>query len=103
MRANMPLITNTGQSDLRDKVRHERRIELTFEEHRFWDIRRWGIAGTPEVLNVYRVDMDANGNLIGTGRALWETRSWQDSHNLFPIPQAEMDKNPNLIQNPGYN
>jgi|TARA_B110000259_G_scaffold70103_1_gene82650 hypothetical protein len=101
-RSDMPPITNTGQSELQTKVRRERRIELAFEEHRFWDIRRWGIAGDPEVLTIYRVDMDEDGNLIGTGRDIWEIRSWNDSNFLFPIPQSEMDKNSNLEQNPGY-
>ena len=103
-RSNMPLVTNTGQTDLRNKVRRERRIELAFEEHRFWDIRRWGIAGNPEVLTIYRVDMDANGVLIGDGKEIWEIRNWNAANLLMPIPQGEIDKNPNLLpQNSGYN
>jgi hypothetical protein len=102
-RSNMPAIAAAGQADLRNKVRHERRIELAFEEHRFWDIRRWGIAGDPEVLTIYSVDMDSNGNLIGAGEKVWETRTWNDANYIFPIPQEELDKNPNLLpQNSGY-
>lgn len=102
-RANMPFISVGSQSELRTKVRHERRIELAFEEHRFWDIRRWGIAGDPEVLTIYRVDMDANGDLIDDGKEIWETRTWDDANYLFPIPQGEIDKNPNLLpNNSGY-
>ncbi|MCQ0110505.1 RagB/SusD family nutrient uptake outer membrane protein [Zhouia amylolytica] len=102
-RANMPPIALAGQDELRAKLRHERRIELVFEEHRFWDIRRWGIAGDPEVLTIYRVDMDANGDLIDDGKEVWETRTWNDRDYLFPIPQSEIDKNPNLKpNNPGY-
>jgi hypothetical protein len=101
-RSNMPTIVVTGQSALRIKVRRERRIELAFEEHRFWDIRRWGIAGDPEVLTIYRVDMDAAGNLIGDGREIWETRTWNNSNFKFPIPQSEIDKNSNLTQTSGY-
>jgi hypothetical protein len=89
-------------ADLRNKVRHERRIELAFEEHRFWDIRRWGIAGDAEVLTIYRVDMDTNGDLIGNGQEIWETRTWNVSNFLLPIPQSDIDKNSNLTQNPGY-
>ena len=99
-RAQMPAITLGNQTEMRAKVRHERRIELVFEEHRFWDLRRWQIAGNPEVLNIYRMDMDTNGNFLGN--KLWETRTWKDSHYLFPIPQGEMDKHKNLTQNPGY-
>ncbi|TXD47871.1 RagB/SusD family nutrient uptake outer membrane protein [Polaribacter sp. IC073] len=99
-RSEMPAITLSGQAEMRTKVRHERRIELAFEEHRFWDLRRWKIAGDPEVLNIYRMKMDTNGNFLG--KDLWETRTWKDSHYLMPIPQSEMDKNKNLTQNKDY-
>jgi hypothetical protein len=99
-RSEMPVITIGNQTEMRTKVRHERRIELAFEEHRFWDVRRWRIAGNPEVLNIYRMDMDTNGNFLG--KEIWETRTWLDSHYLMPIPQSEMDKNKNLTQNAGY-
>lgn len=102
-RVNMPLITVASQSELRTKVRRERRVELAFEEHRFWDIRRWGIAGDPEVLTIYKVDMDANGDLIDDGKEVWETRTWNDANYLFPVPQSEIDKNSNLLpNNSGY-
>lgn len=101
-RSNMPPIAMAGQAELRKKVRHERRIELVFEEHRFWDIRRWKIAGDPEVLNIYRADLDATGKIQGTGKLLWETRVWTDHDYLMPIPQSEIDRNKNLTQNPGY-
>lgn len=101
-RSKMPPRTLASQEELREKVRHERRIELAFEEHRFWDIRRWKIAGNPEVLTIYRVDMDKDGKLKGTGKDVWETRNWKDANYLMPIPQAERDKNPKLTQNPGY-
>ncbi|WP_242203486.1 RagB/SusD family nutrient uptake outer membrane protein [Aestuariivivens insulae] len=101
-RVGMPPIAVGSQSELRIKVRHERRIELAFEEHRFWDIRRWGIAGTPEVLTIYRVDMDTDGNLIDDGKEIWETRNWDNANVKLPIPQGEIDKNSNLTQNSGY-
>lgn len=102
-RSSMPDISTGSQSELRDKLRHERRIELVFEEHRFWDIRRWGIAGDSETLTINRVDMDTSGNLIDDGKEIWETRNWNVmAGKLFPIPQSEIDKNSNLTQNPGY-
>lgn len=101
-RAEMPDIALASQAELREKVRHERRIELVFEEHRFWDIRRWGIAGDAELQTIYKMDMDTDGNLVGTGRTIWETRTWNDRDYLFPIPQSERDINTNLDQNPGY-
>ena len=102
-RSNMPNISIGSQSELRDKMRHEKRIELAFEEHRFWDIRRWGIAGDPETLTIYKVNMSRQGRLVGNGKAIWETRNWNaQAGKLFPIPQSEIDKNSNLTQNPGY-
>ncbi|PID71335.1 MAG: hypothetical protein CR985_00285 [Flavobacteriales bacterium] len=101
-RADMPLITEETQAQMRELVRHERRIELVFEEHRFWDIRRWGIAGDNDVLTIYKMKMDENGNLIGNGKEIWETRVWTPRDYLMPIPQDDMDKNKNLVQNPGY-
>lgn len=101
-RAEMPLITEGSQANLREKLRHEKRIEMVFEEQRFWDIRRWKIAGNQDVLTIYKMSMDENGNLIGDGREIWETRVWNERDYLFPIPQSEMDKNSNLVQNPGY-
>ncbi len=102
LRSNMPPISLAGQAELREKVRHERRIELVFEDQRFWDIRRWGIAGDPALLNIYRADMDSNGKIQGTGKVLWETRVWNNRDYLMPIPQSDIDRNPNLEQNPGY-
>lgn len=101
-RVGMPAISVGSQAELRTRVRRERRVELAFEEHRFWDIRRWGIAGDPEVLTIYRVDMDSDGNLIDDGKEIWETRAWNDANLKFPIPQGEVDKNSNLTQNSGY-
>ena len=101
-RSNMPDISVGTQSELRQKVRHERRIELAFEEHRFWDIRRWEIAGDSETLTIYKMEMDESGNLINDGKEIWETRTWNDRDYIFPIPQGEIDKNSKLIQNPGY-
>lgn len=44
-RGGMPSIpSGMGKEEMRERIRHERRIELAFEEHRFWDVRRWMIA-----------------------------------------------------------
>lgn len=54
--ADMKAVTATG-TEFTEKVRNERRIELAFEGHRFYDIRRWKIAGTDEVRNIYGVKL----------------------------------------------
>ncbi|MEP6796436.1 MAG: RagB/SusD family nutrient uptake outer membrane protein [Saprospiraceae bacterium] len=74
----LPVITTTDKTALIDIIRHERRVELGFEFHRFFDLVRWGIA--KDVL----------------------TGFVEGKNEVFPIPQTELDLNPNLTQNPGY-
>lgn len=77
----LPDINASGQN-LLDAIWHERRVELAMEQHRMWDLRRTGRAG--EVL-----------------RALG--KNFKDNkHELYPIPADEMQINPELDQNPGY-
>jgi starch-binding outer membrane protein, SusD/RagB family len=82
--AVLPQITETDQALLRDKIRHERRIELAMEHERFFDLVRWGIAA--DVLH-----------------AAGKTNFVEGKHELMPIPQDEIDKsNGVLVQNFGY-
>ena len=74
----LPVITSTNQATLRQAVRRERQTELGFELHRFFDLVRWGIAA--ETLPGFQ----------------------KGKHEVFPIPQTEIDLNPSLIQNPNY-
>ena len=110
-RAGMPEYGDdvTGQ-DLVDQLRYERRVELSFEEQRYFDIRRWMIA--PQVME------DAQGIRItaeATDRAdrstyfnytydiiTFQQRAWNDKMYFFPIIQEEMNRNNQLVQNPGY-
>lgn len=76
----LPKVTTRNQAELRDKIRFERRIELAMEHERYFDIVRWGIAG----------------DVLG---AKWIP----GKHELFPIPQEQIDlSNHILTQNPGY-
>ncbi len=101
---NMPEIpAGLGQSDMRERIRHERRIELAYEEHRFYDIRRWEIAadllnGPMEGMNA---ELDSTGNVIYT-RFIFETRTFPDKLYTMPINQGEMDKSPGLTQIGGW-
>jgi hypothetical protein len=74
----LPVITSTNQATLRQAVRRERQTELGFELHRFFDLIRWGIAAE---------------SLPGFQKG---------KHEVFPIPQTEIDLNPSLLQNPNY-
>ena len=107
-RAGMPAVTATG-ADLLEAIKNERRIEFAFEEHRYFDVRRWKeapkyfgstvhaitIKKYPDGKKTYEVDKlrsDVGGD-----------RKWDDKMYWLPISKSEMDKNPNLVQNPGYN
>lgn len=100
-RVDMPVLTSGLTKDqMRDKIRQERRVELAFEGHRFWDVRRWKIAEVVDKGAVHGVVIGDND--VYTYPSI-ETRSFNPSKNyLLPIPQTEMDRNPNFIQNPGY-
>lgn len=101
-RAGMPDITETGDA-LRQRYRNERRIELVFEQHRYFDVRRWMIA--PQVLN-----RDASGVTVevpfgGVPEytvSVIQDRAWNDKMYLLPIIIDEMNRNNKLVQNPLY-
>ena len=101
-RAGMPDITESGQA-LVDRYRNERRIELAFEQHRYFDIRRWMIA--PEAMG-----RNANGIVITDplagpveySRNKIQDRAWNDKMYFLPIILDEMNRNTELIQNPFY-
>lgn len=97
--ADMKHVDESGDAFL-EKVRNERRIELAFEDHRFWDIRRWRIGEA--VKDIYGIQISGSGSNFTYQRILVEQRKWDDKMYLFPIPQKEKDMNPNLVQNPGW-
>ena len=113
--ASKPTYCGT-QDDLRQRIRNEWRVEFALEGgKRQWDIRRWGIA--KEVLNKplyglkYKL-VDSPDAVDGDGGKiciLYEgenyiggTTSYKDHNYVYPIPQKEIDLNPNLTQNDGY-
>ncbi|MBR1872594.1 MAG: RagB/SusD family nutrient uptake outer membrane protein [Bacteroidales bacterium] len=100
-RANVKeLPTGLTKEQMREKIRHERRIELCFENQRFWDVRRWMIAEEVDNKTVHRVTVAADGTI---SYPVFQHRVFDPSkHYLFPIPQSEIDKNRLLEQNPGW-
>ncbi len=104
-RVGMPDVTAAGQTDLINKIRHERRIELCFEGHRFFDLRRWGIAqsGNGNGLGII-ITPTSSANTSFTYKVdTMQVRTWQQGFNLYPIPRKELEDDPALKQNPGYN
>lgn len=95
------VLTYNTQDGLREIIRNEWRVEFAFEDHRFWDIRRWGIG--LETTAIYGVSIEKSGSSYRYSRDLYENRYWNDKMNLFPIPQEELFANPNLApQNTGW-
>ena len=101
-----PLPQGLSQSEMRERIRQERRVELAFEEHRFYDVRRWKIAMETENEPAYGI------NVVKTGEAEFsystkvalDGRRFEEKHYWLPIPRAEiLASNNQLKQNPGYN
>ena len=88
-RVNLPNTTASNQAAMRLAIEKERRLELAFEGHRWYDLKRTG-----RVIEVINNAKDQSGQNLG----------YQLTQNrlLWPIPQAEMDKNAYLVQNAGY-
>ncbi|MFM6949006.1 MAG: RagB/SusD family nutrient uptake outer membrane protein [Aquirufa sp.] len=119
-RSGMPAITESGTA-LRDRYRNERRVEMAFEEQRYHDARRWMIAPTTlgnkvKIINVYgslkagksvslykydTSNYDYTYKVIDMDPGK-ENRSWADKMYFLPIHRDEMNRNKNLVQNPGY-
>lgn len=94
----MPVLPDgLDQDAVRQKIRHERRIELAFEDHRLWDARRWMIAADNEmgkgVLNIPLRGLEIlNRGGVPSYRPIEiEKRNFEPKMYLYPIPQGDLD------------
>ena len=92
----------TTKEGMRDIIRQERMIELALEGHRYWDIRRWKLAGDYfsrpiRGWNIYRSDVEGFYEIENIFY-----RNFLVKDYLWPISQNELLRNPNLVQNPGW-
>ena len=89
--------------DFKNKLINEWRVEFAFEDHRFWDVRRWKIGDeTQRELVAVNIRRDEDGTL-NFYRQVYENRKWTDRMYFYPIPQSELFKNRNLYpQNIGW-
>jgi hypothetical protein len=102
---NMPeLPAGLSKDAMRDAVRYERRIELAFEEHRFYDVRRWKIADVTENKPAGGISITKSGsNFVYTPKVALDGRKFLVQHYWLPIPRAEIQASGNKIeQNPNY-
>ncbi|MDB5232442.1 MAG: hypothetical protein JWN76_3247 [Chitinophagaceae bacterium] len=103
VRAGMPVLpAGLSQVQMRDRIRNERRVELCFEDHRFFDVRRW-MQG-----NIYFNGAVRGMRIIKNGASLTytpftvENRVFLAKNYLYPIALNELNTAPALQQNPGY-
>ena len=93
----MPKFTEDGDAWVA-RYERERLVELAFENHRFWDVRRWKKG--PQYFRTIQV-ATISADKVLTRSAV--TRQWNDKYYFYPIPQSELKKNPNLApNNPGW-
>jgi hypothetical protein len=89
------------QAAMRVAIRKERRVELAFENVRFFDVRRWKIAEQTDNGPIYGLNIGAN--LPDFLKVVsFETRVFSKRHYLFPLPQNDVNVDNLLVQNPGW-
>ena len=102
LRAGMPAFAEgMDNTTFWQKYCNERFVELAFEGHRFWDVRRWKEA--PKYftsITEMKLTKADDGTITYTRHKV--SRQWEDKMYLFPIPATELLKAKNLTQNPGW-
>jgi len=102
-RAGMPARTTLTE----DMIRQERQVELMFENHRYWDLRRWRIAESAlHDLRLQGVDWvknyDTDKYIITFKNGEGSSRIFLPQHYYLPIGLQRVSENPNMVENPGY-
>lgn len=104
-RVDMPdLPAGLSKEEMREAIRRERQVELAFEEHRFYDVRRWMIAMETENEPAYGINITKSGNTLTYERKVaLDGRKFEQKHYWLPIPRAEIQSSGNkLQQSPNY-
>lgn len=101
--ASLPAITANNVDSFRDAVKHERQVELAFEDHRYWDLLRWKDA--ENVLNqpVFGVKIAKSGDQYNYSKVQVAERKFEKRNYYLPFTRAEIENsNGTLEQNPNY-
>jgi hypothetical protein len=97
------LATGLSKSDMREVVRHERLIELAFEEHRFFDVRRWKTAEEVLTETIEGLSITDNGDGSYSYEIIEvESRVFTPKMYIYPIPLSEINRNTALEQSPQW-
>lgn len=91
-----------SQVAMRTVIQHERRIELAFEGQRFFDVRRWKIADQTDNIMTTGLEVDRTNTTVAYKSFNVRQRNFRTAMYLWPLPQSEIAKSPDVIQNPGY-
>jgi hypothetical protein len=91
----------SDKDKMRELIRNERRIELCFEGHRFWDLRRWK-ANLNEPLKAMRITSEGGKKVYTVIDVANEVRDFKDYMYYGPLPESEIIKWSNLLQNDGW-
>lgn len=103
VRGGLPALpTGLTQDQMRQRIRNERRVELAFEEHRFFDVRRWKIGETTFNGLVRGMKIVKTGTTLTYTPFVVENRVFTSKNYFYPISQTELNRAPALQQNPGY-
>lgn len=100
---NMPPITATSRNDLRKAVRHERIVELGLEGHRFFDIRRYGIAEQVATFTPQGITYTDDSGNLKTAVYNGYKKVFSKRDYLWPIPYNELQLVTGMKQNEGWN
>lgn len=97
---NMPAFpAEMTKEEFWKRYKRERMVELAFEGHRFWDVRRWKEGGFTSITRM-QINKIAEGHY--SYQKVEKKLVWDDKMYFFPIPDSEIRKNGNLSQNPGW-
>ncbi|MDR3185189.1 MAG: RagB/SusD family nutrient uptake outer membrane protein [Prevotellaceae bacterium] len=96
------LKASMSKEEMREVIRNERRIEMAFEEQRYWDIRRWRIAEDIFARPLYGLQITKSSNILNYERIQVAEYSFENKRYFYPIPYSEVIKNRNMKQNPGW-
>lgn len=89
-----------SEAEFEKKYMNERKVELAFEGHRFWDVRRWMKGDELKQISTMTITKNEDESFTYTREV--KERKWEDKMYWFPIANTERIINPNLSQNPGW-